>query len=144
MINIQLKAKHFYFIIYYLKDKSILQYYKLVNRIKDKLKENNDLDAIFSIEVYPYEVIDIFKMLTSLPEGMSTTINTEMLILLQEQIQQGVISEMQQGILGDENGNLPELAYWQSLAKGIIAGRTENYNICQFAINQGKELINNF
>lgn len=141
MITIQLKAKHYYYIAYYLRNKSIEQYYKLTNRIKTQLQNNLDMDAMFDIDVHPWEIIDIFSILTNLPEGQATMINAEMMDLLQPQMVTGITSEMMNGILPDLDGNLPENALWQTVAAGITARRNENFTARDAAITYGQQLI---
>lgn len=141
MIQIQLKAKHFYYIAYYLKDKSIIQYYNLVGRIKGEISGNTDMETLFSIDVYPWEIIDIFKILTRLPEGQATMLNGEMMDILQTQMVTGITNEMMNGIVPSQDGSLPENAYWQIVAAGVTGVKVENFQIRDKAIQQGKQLI---
>lgn len=142
MIQIQLKAKHFYYIVYYLRDSRIVEYYSLINRIKTALNGNVDDESIFSIDVQHYEVSTIFRILTNLSEGQSATINAEMLEMLQPQIINGVRNEMMNGLIINQAGELPENAYWQILAKTITFIREQNISLRDSAIRMGKEFIN--
>jgi hypothetical protein len=141
MINITLKANHFYFITYQLKNSTIEQYFSLVNRIKTALSGNNDLDASFTINTTPDEVIIIFRTLTVLPEGVANKINTEMDDLLLPQVVLGVADEQAAGIGPDAEGNLPANAYWQIIAKGITEIKDVNTLTRNTYITLGKALI---
>lgn len=141
MIQIQLKARHFYFISYYLRNASIVQYISLVNRIKDSLQGNQDMEQLFSVNATADELIMIYKVLTMLPEGQVNTLNVEMSNLLLPQIQQGVAIEITNGIVADENGNFPGDAHWQLIANGITQMRLNNVTMRNNAIDNGKLLI---
>ena len=141
MIQITLKAKHFYYIVYYLKKYSLEQYFNLFNRIKTALEGNTDNEAEFSVLASVPDVINIYKILTVLPEGQANVINSEMSDMLQMQIQAGAIQEITNGIVADADGNLPENAYWQSLGAAITGYRTENVAYRDAAIQNGKSII---
>jgi hypothetical protein len=142
MIQIELKAKHYYYIVYYLRDGSIRTYASLINRITNQLKGNNNFDQLVTVEASSWEVASIFRILTALPEGQANMINTEMNDLLEPQIIAGVTQEMTDGIGPDIEGNLPENAYWQIIARDITFIKTFNSTIRTNAINEGKALIN--
>ena len=141
MVNITLKASHYYFITYQLKNSTIEQYFSLVNRIKTALFENNDLEASFAISATSDEVITMFRILTVLPEGMANKINTEMDDLLLPQIVLGIADEQANGIGPDAEGNLPPNAYWQIIAKGITEIKDVNTLTRNNYITLGKALI---
>lgn len=141
MIQIQLKAKHFYFISYHLRNASIVQYISLVNRMKEKLQGNSNPDTLFLVDATSKEVIAIYNILTSLPEGQANSFNDEMSALLEPQILAGVIQEQTNGIVPDAEGNLPENAYWQMIGNGIQTTRTNNIAMRNEAILNGKQLI---
>lgn len=141
MIQIQLKAKHFYFIAYHLRNASIVQYISLVNRIKDALKGNTDIEQLFSVDATSYEVIVIYRILTALPEGQANALNDEMSALLEPQILNGAMQEQMNGIVPDADGNFPENAYWQIIGSGIQTTRTNNITMRNEAISNGKQLI---
>jgi len=142
MIQIQLKAKHYYYIIYNLKDATIRQYFSLIQTIKTQLSGNTDFEALYTVSVPHYFVTQIFKVLTYLPEGQAATINAEMMDMLMPQVQAGVIAEMTNGLVADGEGNLPETAYWQRLAADITYNITQNVILRNSAIQQGYELMN--
>jgi hypothetical protein len=131
MVDITLKANHFYFITYYLKNATIDQYFSLISRIKTALAGNTDLDLSFTISATPDEVITMFRMLTVLPEGMANKINSEMDDLLLPQIALGVADEQASGIEGD----------WHYIAANITETKTNNTAARDNAIQLGKTLI---
>lgn len=141
MVNIQLKAKHFYFITYQLRNSSINQYFSLISRIKTVLASNSDFDALFSVSTSPTEVITMYRTLTVLPEGVANQINIEMDNLLLPQIVSGVTDEQANGIGPDAEGNLPENAYWQIIGQGITEIKDSNTAARDAAITNGKTLI---
>lgn len=141
MIQITLKAKHYYYIIHYLRTSSVQQYFSLVNRLKIILNGNINLDASFTVNANVVEVIEMFKTLTVLPEGQANKINTEMDDLLLPQIVLGIADEQSNGIGPDADGNLPENAYWQLIAQGITYAKGLNTTARENAITQGKTFI---
>jgi hypothetical protein len=143
MVQIRLKAKHYYYIIHYLRNSSVQQYFSLINRLKTALGGNNDLDASFDVNASVTEVIDMFKTLTVLPEGQANRINGEMDDLLMPQIVLGIADEQAAGIGPDADGNLPDNAYWQLIARGITYAKGLNTTARENAITQGKTFIDN-
>jgi hypothetical protein len=141
MIQITLKARHFYYIAANLKNSSVGQYLPLINRMKKVLSGNTDLEASFSVEATVSEVIDIYKVLTFLPEGQSNTFNTEMSQLLEPQIIAGATQEGMNGIGPDADGNLPDNAYWQLISQGITYTRNNNISIRNSSILIGQSII---
>jgi hypothetical protein len=141
MIQIELKAKHFYFIVSQLRNYSIQQYFSLVSKMKTVLAGNTDLEALFTVSASTDEVVAIFRILTQLPEGIANVINVEMDDLLAPQIVAGVTTEQAGGIGPDADGNLPYDAYWQRLARDISVIKTENANARNSYISEGKSLI---
>lgn len=141
MVEITLKAKHYYYIVNCLKEKSVQKYYPVINRIASSLLGNTDLEAQFSVNATPSEVIDIFVMLTYLPEGQANAINVEMDSMLGSQIIAGATQEGINGIGPDADGNLPDDAYWQIIAKGITYQRNMNTTNRNNAIQIGKDFI---
>ena len=141
MVQVRLKAKHYYYIVHYLRNSSVQQYFSLINRLKITLNGNNDLDAFFDVSANVVEVIDMFKTLTVLPEGQANKINTEMDDLLLPQIVLGIADEQANGIGPDADGNLPDNAYWQLIAQGITYAKNMNTTTRENAIQQGKSFI---
>lgn len=123
MINVQLKAKHYYFIANTLKDIVASQYFGLLNRIKaGTLNVQDDDLVIISADVS--DVVDVFYMLTMKPEGQVNTINSEMSDLLFAQIQ--------------ANAGQAE---WAELAQRITEIRTANLAVTGNAIASGKTFL---
>lgn len=142
MVQIILKAKHFYFIAYHLKNGTISQYFSLISRIKSALVNNTDLELNFAVDVNYEDVIMIYRILTLLPEGQSNSINTEMASLLEQQIGAGYIYETASGLVEDADGNLPDNAYWHKIAKEITYTRNNNILAKNNAIAEGQNIIN--
>jgi len=134
MIQITLKAKHYYYIVRFLKNFSLEQYFSLFSRIKTALENNTDDEAEFSVTASVDEVIAIYKILTILPEGQANSINVEMGAMIQTEIQNGVTSEIASNI---ENGP------WQLLGTAITQIRNENTLARLADIQTGKNLLTN-
>jgi hypothetical protein len=79
--------------------------------------------------------------LTVLPEGQANRINVEMDDLLMPQIVLGIADEQAAGIGPDADGNLPDNAYWQLIARGITYAKGLNTSAKDNAIQQGKNFI---
>ena len=134
MIQITLKAKHYYYIVRFLKNLSLEDYFSLFSRIKTALDGNTNDDAEFSVNASVGEVVNIYKRLTILPEGQANAINVEMDNMLLSQIQAGVTTEIQNSIP-------PEEAYWQQLAAVLTEIKTENTNSRLADIATGRSII---
>jgi hypothetical protein len=141
MIQVTFKAKHYYFIVFHLKNASIQQYYSLINRIKTVLAGNIDLEANTTLTVSVKEIINIYKILTALPEGVSNIFNTEMSDLLETQIITGVTDEITNGNGPDVDGNISATAYWQLLAAALTELKNENAGKRNTIVAEGKSLI---
>ena len=133
MIQISLKAKHYYYIVRFLKNYSLEDYFGLFSRIKTALDGNTNDEATFSVSAEVSEVVQIYKILTYLPEGQSNTINTEMAALLQTQIENGVVSEIGGGNVTTD---------WQQLGQALTSIKNENQASRDADILTGKNLIN--
>ena len=141
MVQITLKAKHYYYIIHYLRTASVQQHFSLISRLKTALSGNSDLEVSFTVNASVVEVINMFKTLTALPEGQANRINGEMDDLLLPQIILGVADEQANGIGPDAEGNLPDNAYWQLIAQGITYAKGLNTAARETAITNGKTFI---
>jgi hypothetical protein len=141
MIQITLKAKHYYFIVNQLRNFSVEQYFSLMSRIKTALTGNTDLEASFTVDSSTEEVGTIFRICTRLPEGVANVINVEMDDLLTSQIIAGATAEQEAGIGPDENGNLPYEAYWQRTARDITNIKADNASIRNAMIAEGQSFI---
>lgn len=134
MIQITLKAKHYYYIVRFLKNFSLEQYFSLFSRIKNAVENNTDDEVLFSVTAAVDEVVAIYKILTILPEGQANAINVEMATLLQTEIQNGVTIEI---------GNQFENGPWQMLGAALTQIRTENTLARLADIQTGKNLLTN-
>jgi hypothetical protein len=141
MIQITFKAKHYYFIAFHLKNASIQQYYSLINKIKISLINNTDLEADVALASTPGEIINIYRVLTVLPEGVANVFNTEMSDLLTAQVIAGVADEIANGKGPDGDGNIPSDAYWQAIASALTGLKTENTIKRNAVVLEGKNLI---
>jgi hypothetical protein len=141
MIQITFKAKHYYFIAFHLKNASIQQYYSLINRIKTALIGNTDLEADITVQTSIMEIINIYKVLTILPEGIANTFNTAMDDLLLTQVAAGIADEVANGNGPDADGNIPETAYWHMVAGALTGLKNENTAKRNAVINEGKLFI---
>ena len=134
MIQITLKAKHYYYIVRFLKNYSLEQYFSLFSRIKTALDGNTDDEAEFSVTASVSEIVNIYKILTILPEGQANSINVEMAAMLQTEIQNGVMVEMGNGISDGD---------WQKLGAALTQIRNENTAARLSDILTGKNLLTN-
>lgn len=134
MINVTLKAKHYYYILNFIKNNPIFQFVSVVTRIKAALGNNTDDNAEFSISASPSEIGDVYRILTQIPEGVGNVINVEMDQMLQPQILAGVTDEVA--------NNVPEeQAYWQQLASIVQQIKTTNFQTRDNAIIIGKSIL---
>ena len=141
MIQITLKAKHYYFIVNQLRNFSVGQYFSLMSRIKTALTGNTDLEASFTVDTNTDEIVTMFRVCTNLPEGVANVINVEMDDLLLPQIALGVADEQAAGIGPDADGNLPYEAYWQRTARDIAAIKANNTSTRNAMIAEGQSII---
>lgn len=141
MIQITLKAKHYYYIVRFLKNLSLEDYFSLFSRIKIALDGNINDEAEFSVITSVGEVVNIYKRLTILPEGQANAINVEMATMLASQIQIGAGEEIANGIVMDADGNLPANAYWQQLGASLTQIRNENTASRLADIQTGKNIL---
>lgn len=141
MIQVTFKAKHYYFIAFHLKNASIQQYYSLINRIKTALVGNSDLEADITVQTSVGEIVNIYKVLTVLPEGVANIFNTAMDDLLQTQIVSGMANEVANGNGPDIDGNIPETAYWHMAAGAVTGLKSENAAKRNAIVDSGKLFI---
>jgi len=141
MIQLQLKAKHYYYVAFALQDKPLRQFAGILGRMKDALVDNTDLDALYFVDVDYNDLISVFTIAAALPEGLSSSINTEMNLLIMPQIQAGVIAEIQAGLIADADGNLPESAIYQKIAKTIAEIKVGNTNVMTIQIGLGQDIV---
>ena len=138
MIQVTFKAKHYYFIAFYLKNASIQQYYSLINKIKIALTGNTDLEADITLQASIMEIINIYKVLTILPEGIANTFNSAMDDLLQTQVVAGIADAVANGNGPDADGNIPAGAVWHITAGALTGLKNENTAKRNAVINEGE------
>lgn len=141
MIQVTFKAKHYYFIAFHLKNASIQQYYSLISRIKISLADNTDLEAGITVQTSVGEIVNIYKVLTVLPEGVANIFNTAMDDLLLTQVTAGIADEVANGNGPDVDGNIPETAYWHMVAGALTGLKSENAAKRDAVVNEGKLFI---
>jgi hypothetical protein len=125
MIQVTLKAKHFYYIANELKNIVAGEYFGLLNRIQAATAEAQDNDEV-TVATSADDIVRIFAILASKPEGQVNTLNTEMMQLFQSQMLAGIQA-------GDE--------HWMNAAQGIQAIRERNWQATEAAIEAGKNFI---
>lgn len=125
MINISLKAKHFYLIAGHLKDRSAF-YSQVINNSIQVATAGKLEDDTAAIDIEVPKFVEIFQMLSGMPEGQYNRCNSEMMDLLTPQIEAGVQS-------GD-----PE---WIDAANQVNAIREVNWAVSTEMINKGKAFI---
>lgn len=125
MIQLQLKAKHFFFIANDLKNAAAYQFFSLLNRIKSATagKEN---DELVTVETSVDDLIFVFRLLSEKKEGEANMINTQMMELITPQIQAGA------------GANNPE---WLQVYQQITAVREANWAVTESAILSGKNFL---
>jgi len=127
MIQIQLKAKHFYLIADILFGAAAYVSFNTLEKIKTACTGLND-DDLTTVEVDVDTFVNIFRILAQKPEGSYNNVNTEMLDLLTTQITTGV---------GNDD------AEWISLNEQVTSIRAENLQVVTNQIANGKGRLYN-
>lgn len=125
MVNVTLKASHLYFICNDLRNYAAAEYFSLLGRIKTACVGVADDDSV-AVDVAVVELIKIFNIIAFKPEGQANRINTEMMALLEPQLETGVAAED------------PE---WVEAATAIGNIRINNWAITDNAIANGKTFV---
>lgn len=125
MINISLKAKHFYLIAADLKNNAAWYSQTTNNAISQATSGKAD-DDLAAIDIAVDMFVSVFQTLSLKPEGQYNRVNSEMMDLLAPQIQAGVQS-------GNEE--------WISAATQINAIREANWAVATAQIQTGKDFI---
>lgn len=86
MIQVTLKAKHFYYITNLLKSLPLDMYFSIVNQIKTNTAGKDDDDYV-TISASVGEIERVYGLLADRPEGESNEINTEMNTILMPHLQ---------------------------------------------------------
>lgn len=125
MVNVTLKAKHYYFIANDLKNYSAAEYFSLLQRIKVACVGVAD-DASVIVDVSVSDLVRVFNTISYKPEGQANRINTEMMDLLTPQIEAGI---------ADNN------AEWIEIGTTVTQIRNNNWLVTDNAITTGKAFI---
>jgi len=125
MIQIDLKAKHFYLIAEILFGFAAYTSFSTLSKIKEACTGVNDEDLV-TIESDVNTITSVFQTLSQKPEGSYNNPNTEMYDLLLPQITSGVNA-------GD--------ADWTQLANNITDIRNSNFAVVTSAIQNGKSRL---
>lgn len=125
MIQVQLKAKHYYLIADILFGTAAYISFAVLEKIKQACQGLQDED-LATVEIDVATFIVVFNILTQKPEGSYNNINTEMMDLLTPQIQAGIANN-------DEE--------WISLGNQVSQIRASNLAIVQTLIQSGKNKL---
>ena len=125
MIQVQLKAKHYYLIADILFGVAAYASFQLLEKIKVACQGLQDDDTA-TVEIDGASFINVFSVLTQKPEGSYNNVNTEMMDMLTPQIQAGVANDD------------PE---WVALNEVITEIRTANLQVVTDAIASGKNKL---
>lgn len=127
MIQLQLKAKHYYLVADILFGAAAYVSFPILQKIKAACQGLAN-DDIATVEIDVPTFINVFTVLTQKPEGSYNNINTEMMDMLTPQIQAGIAN------------NDPE---WISLGEQVTEIRTANLDVVTGAIANGKAKLYN-
>lgn len=125
MIQLQLKAKHFFFIANDLKNVAAYQFFDLLNNIKAATTNKQDEDLV-TVETSVDNLVYVFRLLSEKKEGEANIINTQMMKLITPQIQAGA------------GANNPE---WLQVYQQITEVREANWAVTAEAIVNGKNFL---
>jgi len=125
MIQLQLKAKHYYLIANILFGTAAYVSFSTLEKIKAACQGLNDDDTA-TVEIDVPTVINVFSILAQKPEGSYNNVNTEMMDMLTPQIQAGVANDD------------PE---WISLGEQVTAIRAANLQVVTDSIANGKNQL---
>ena len=125
MIQLQLKAKHYYLVAEIQFGIAAYVSFPTLEKIKAACQGLQD-DDIATVEIDVPTVISVFSILAQKPEGSYNRINTEMIDMLTPQIQEGITN------------NDPE---WISLGEQVTAIQTNNLQVVTDAIANGKSKL---
>lgn len=127
MIQLDLKAKHYYLIAEILFGFAAYTSFQTLEKIKTSCTGVGDEDLV-SVETDVDTITSVFQILSQKPEGSYNNPNTEMYDLITPQITAGV------------NAGDPE---WIQLFDNITKIRTNNFNTITAAIANGKSRLYN-
>jgi hypothetical protein len=127
MIQIQLKAKHFYLISEILFGYAAYTSFSTLHKIKVACSGASDDDLVI-IESDVNTITSVFQTLSQKPEGSYNMINDEMLQLLSPQIATGISNNEQE---------------WIDLGDNVTAIRAANLDVITTSIANGKSRLYN-
>ena len=125
MIQVELKAKHYFLIADILFGTAAYVSFPTLEKIKTACQGLQDDDTA-TVEIDVPTFISVFSILTQKPEGSYNNVNTEMMDMLTPQIQAGVAD-------GNEE--------WISLGEQVTAIRTTNLEVVTNSIQNGKNKL---
>jgi hypothetical protein len=125
MIQVELKAKHYFLIADILFGTAAYVSFATLEKIKTACQGLQDDDTA-TVEIDVPTFISVFSILTQKPEGSYNNVNTEMMDMLTPQIQAGV---------ADSNEE------WISLGEQVTAIRTTNLEVVTNSIQNGKNKL---
>lgn len=125
MIQVELKAKHYYLIADILFGAAAYVSFATLEKIKTACQGLQDDDTA-TVEIDVPTFVNVFSILAQKPEGSYNNINTEMMDMLTPQIQAGV---------GNSD---PE---WIDLGEQVMAIRAANLEVVTNSIQSGKNKL---
>jgi len=125
MVQVQLKAKHYYLIADILFTTAAYVSFSILEKIKTACQGLQDNDTT-TVEIDVTTFVTIFSVLAQKPEGSYNNVNTEMMNMLTPQIQAGIAN------------NDPE---WISLGEQVTAIREINLEVVSNSIENGKNKL---
>ena len=125
MIQVELKAKHYFLIADILFGTAAYVSFTTLEKIKTACQGLQDDDTA-TVEIDVPTFISVFSILTQKPEGSYNNVNTELMDMLTPQIQAGVAD-------GNEE--------WISLGEQVTEIRANNLQVVTDAIASGKNKL---
>jgi hypothetical protein len=125
MINVELKAKHYFLIAELLFASAAYESFNTLSSIKTACEGSAD-DDLVTLDIAAGDVIKVYNILTYKPEGQFNRINTEMFDMLAPQIQAGMTA-------GDEE--------WIYLGTSLEATRQSNLGVADSLVASGKSKL---
>jgi hypothetical protein len=127
MIQVNLKAKHYYLIAEILFGFAAYTSFSTLEKIKNACDGVGD-DDLVTVESDVNTITTVFQILSQKPEGSYNEINDEMFTLLTPQINAGITA-------GD--------AEWIELGQNVSNIRTTNFAVITTSISNGKSRLYN-
>lgn len=122
MISVQLQAKHFYFVTNDLMRYAAMEYNSLLKRIAMQCGGVED-DDLVAVSTSVDDLVKIFSLVADKPEGQTNRINTEMMTLLEPQINAGIAAGDQEWIDAAQKINNIRNANWSVTDQAIVNGK---------------------